>query len=775
MKTRSNIDLTQTGISGANLGNGNQVFSNVTNGVKLNFRTLVASGSTKLITNGNTIIISGATAGAGSGDINDGANRGSALGAGVFSIKSGTTLTFKSISSSNSQLIKVINDPGNIYISGATISANVAGFNQQIQFNKNNVFGADSNFKYDYTGCTLTINNGSTSSIGTNNIINKSTIHGNYNLGIGCAIICGNNNIVDVTTPFSFSGNSNIFLGTPSNSLNSCNNIFNGTGSLNGALYGLTIGSNNVICKQTAFNVIGGNNIIISNNPLLTNTSNYVFGSNNIVCANIISGYIIGNNNHLNTAPYGTVIGNCLTIYNNSNSTILSSSSSSISGSTGCFNNSILLSTQCFNTGLLPTSNYNFYTLTGNLALVCTPLSGSTSNDYLLSWNPIDRKVKRISPNNISGGGGGLPAGNNQNIQFNKNNTFGADTKFNYVCSGATMTIGNIYQTHTNCSVLVGGAGSLSSTCANLNLSIGDNLVSDKTNYSLNIGSANTICNLSTTSSNYDFIFGFTNSLTHNSTPDLNHNYRTILNGCCNIIGCVSRGAIINSNNSTVCYSNNRAILNSSCVNLFDNTPGAQGSNITAISLNNFCLNSLSAYNYGCHLITGNLAIICTPATGIAANNVLVWDDTDKKVKQVSQSSIGSGGSSGSTINIDSGYLTPPVIITTTHQHLLTTTIPIPGNYYVDAFLYIQSLNATTPGEQTITSNLMSNINGTLRYGQIIYPKLTSAGITLGNIILKGIITTTTINEQLYLDTYLDSGTSSGDIYVMNGELIAKS
>ena len=202
------------------------------------------------------------TVGAGSGDINGGANRGSALGAGVFSVKSGTTLTFKSISSSNSALIKIINDPGNIYISGATISANVAGSNKQIQYNNNGSFGANANLTYESTGCTLTIANGATSSIGTNNIINKSSIHGNYNLGIGCATICGSNNMVNVTAPFSFSGNSNIFLGTPSNSLNSCGNIFNGTGSLNGALNGLMIGSSNVICKQQYYDVNGSNNIL---------------------------------------------------------------------------------------------------------------------------------------------------------------------------------------------------------------------------------------------------------------------------------------------------------------------------------------------------------------------------------------------------------------------------------------------------------------------------------------------------------------------------------
>jgi len=651
MKTRSNIDLTQTGISGANLGNGNQVFSNVTNGVKLNFRTLVASGSTKLITNGNSIIISGATVGAGSGDITNGGNRGSVLGAGVFSVKSGTTLTFKSISSSNSQLIKIINDPGNIYISGATVTANVAGSNQQIQYNNNGVFGANSNFKYDSTGCTLTIANGATSSIGTNNIINKSSIHGNNNLGIGCATICGNSNITNVTAPFSFSGNSNMFLGTPSNSLNSCNNVFNGTGSLNNASYGISIGANNIICRQILYNVVGCGNSLI-NNSVGTARDNFIFGETNNICGLTACNTVFGVCNVINAPSNAiTIFGVKNNITCGNNISLISSVCNNITGSSGCYNYSTFASTVCFNSNSLPAlTNYSCHLFTGNLALICTPLSGSTSNDYLLSWNPTDRKVKRLNVNSV-GGGGGFPAGINNNIQFNKNNTFGADTKFNYVCSGTTMTIGNTYQSHTNCSILVGGAGSLNSTCANLNLSIGDGLVSDKTNYSLNIGSSNQICNLSTTSSNYDFVFGFNNSLTHNGTPDLNHNYRTILNGCCNTIGCISRGAIINSNDSIICYSNNRAILNSSNVCLFDNTPAAQGSHITALSLNNFCLNSLSSYNYGCHLITGNLAIACTPQCGIASDNILVWNNADKKVKIVPQINLGwSNLLNGSTI-----------------------------------------------------------------------------------------------------------------------------
>ena len=712
MSTRSNIDLTQTGISGANLGNGNQVFSNVTNGVKLNFRTLIASGGTKLITSGNNIIISGASVGAGSGDINSGANRGSALGAGVFSVKSGTTLTFKSISSSNPALIKIITDPSNIYISGATISANVAGSNKQIQYNNNGSFGANANLTYESTGCTLTISNGASSSIGINNIINKSSIHGNYNIGIGCATICGNNNIVDVSTPFSFSGNSNIFIGIPSNSNGASFNIFNGTGSLNGSSFnvfngsngvfccagnGISLGTNNSICKQQYYDVNGCNNLLCTG--LLTAQNNKIWGNSNTISTNFGGHSIIGNSNSIISSTSNVLIaGYCNKIGNSTNTSLISSSCNAITGASSCFNHTTFASVFGLNTNILPVISYDLHLITSNFAIVCTPLSGSTSNDYLLSWNPTDRKVKRLSPNSISGSGS-LPAGVNQNIQFNKSNTFGADTKFNYVCSGATMTIGNTYQTHTNCSVLIGGAGSLSSTCANLNLSIGDNLLSDKTNYSLNIGSSNKICNLSTTASNYDMVFGYNNLLYHSSTVDLNHNYRTILNGCCNTIGCISRGSIINSDNSIVCYGNNRIILNSSCVNLFDNTPAAQGSHITALSLNNFCLNSLSAYNYGCHLIAGNLAIACNPLTGNTGNNILVYDNADKKVKQVAQSTIGGGG--GSIANVwlvDSNAYT---ITTTTTKitTLVSTTISLSGNWLLEIsgiVNYVNTIASTT-------------------------------------------------------------------------------
>tara|TARA_Y100000592_G_scaffold101180_1_gene186446 strand:+ start:3156 stop:5876 length:2721 start_codon:yes stop_codon:yes gene_type:complete len=54
--------------------------------------------------------------------------------------------------------------------------------------------------------------------------------------------------------------------------------------------------------------------------------------------------------------------------------------------------------------------------------------SGNAANDRLLIWDSVDSTLKKIAPNNlgISGGGGGSPAGTNDQIQFNNGGSFGA-------------------------------------------------------------------------------------------------------------------------------------------------------------------------------------------------------------------------------------------------------------------------------------------------------------------------------------------------------------
>jgi len=662
---RSNIDLTLLGVLGENLGNGNEIFKEIYNGTTIRLRTLIASGGTKIITNGDKIVISGATVGAGTGDITNGSNRGSGIG--IFDQKSGTTLTFKSISSLTPTLLKITNTSNTIFLSGGTSNANPAGLNKQIQYNKNNTFGADGNFTYDYTGNTLTIASGLTPSIGKNNLINKSVIIGCNNIGFGNSIVCGNNNISNITSTSTINGNCNLIIGSPNTYLNSCGNVINGNGIFCNSSNGIMIGCGNSLTCQQYYNVIGTNNLLTTNSALPT--YNRILGYGNTISSSLGCHTIIGNTNYIGQST------NDIKIFGNGNSVccgtsmlLLNSIGNSITGYSGCFNYATFIGITNYNTSLcLPVSNYSTYALISNLGIICTPLSGSTSNDLLLTWNPTDKKVKRITFSSLVFNV--TPAGGNAEIQINNLGAFGTSNKFKYGISCDTLEIGNVSNTCTCCSIIVGGSSLNSICCSNLNLTIGTGNKIEKNNYGLVVGTSNTICNTSTTTSSTEFILGASNILCHSAVADLNHTFRSVFNGYNNMIGCSSYASIINSCNSCICYSSNRTIINSTNTSLFDNTPGAQGTNITLASLNNFCLNSLSSYNYGCHLITGNLAIACTPLSGSTSDDVMVWNNTDKKVKRVAQSSIGGTN----LVQKVSVTLTPTQIMNNTYVQILSS------------------------------------------------------------------------------------------------------
>jgi hypothetical protein len=343
-------------------------------GVNLPFKSLVAGSNITLNDNGNEITIN-STAGGGSGEANTSSNLGS--GFGLAAPKSGVNLPFKSIVASC-----------NISISSSTNEINVcalpSGTDHQVQFNDNNVFGANSSFCFNNTSNSVTIGTrcGTQSSysltVGCNNVANgtcsfNGTTSNNFAQGLNaqalrdsthargidtCAIGsastaegCGTYTSIFATGAHA-EGNCTCALAERSHAEGFCTvadesgshvqNIF--TLTCNGGSHagGIGISSRPIIAGNIGAFIHSGNNGSAPSN------------AGNFGCRSAILG---GMNHHIPTSAQNAVIlGAC---------------------------------------GICLCATHGSTTAVGCLAIFCTPTS-SSSTDFLV-WDSTDKKIKRNS------------------------------------------------------------------------------------------------------------------------------------------------------------------------------------------------------------------------------------------------------------------------------------------------------------------------------------------------------------------------------------------
>jgi hypothetical protein len=338
-------------------------------------------------------------------------------------------------------------------------------------------------------------------------------------------------------------------------------------------------------------------------------------------------------------------------------------------------------------------TSYIDHTAVDNLAIFSAPSTGDVNSDNLLVWDSVDKKVKQLSPSTV---GGITGATNGLSVNSEKNVVLGGSLTGNTLINsnGSGIAFGQSVSA-TNGSFAIGlfgcAVGIRSFSQGETALAFGTNSHAQGScvracganshaqgYYARSIGS-----NSHAAGSGY---FAGPGSRYIESCGDASFNHST--NNASQTQGYganASSSAILGGRNHNIESGNTRAAI-----------VGGDGINLTGT-------------NYIDYTAVDNLAIWSAPSTGdVDADNVLLWDATDKKVKQASVSAVGgiTGASNGLSVSskevILGGSLTQ------------NTTISGGGSYSLnlgDSLSLLSELNACTN-----CINLQApNTNATLR------------------------------------------------------------
>lgn len=361
---------------------------------------------------------------------------------------------------------------GNIYTNNyyyangdPLVTIAIAGSNTQVQYNNNGQLGASSNFTFNSSNNLLTVSNllitGTTNlgSVGNINISGGSNGYylrtdGNGNLS--WALAQANSTPGGSNTQIQFNdngtlGGSNSFTfnktteTVTANIINATTLIGNLQGVANSALTANTVTNNsqpNITSVGTLANLSVSGNVSVGSGLVVTGTTQSTIFSGSgsglfaIPAANIIGTVPLASEVTANNQPNITGVGT-LTLLNISGpltSTSTITTTSNIQASNITATNTLLVPT---GGSLVGVGNINL-TQSPNVAL------GSNSN-VKITGGSAGYFLSTDGNGNLSwvdGGGGGVPSGPNNSIQFNNNGNFGGSSSLTYNDVTKTLNVG---------------------------------------------------------------------------------------------------------------------------------------------------------------------------------------------------------------------------------------------------------------------------------------------------------------------------------------------
>ena len=499
-----------------------------------------------------------------------------------------------------------------------------------------------------YVGCLAGSNGSGIDNFGVGYQSLCSNTTGSNNIAIGCNSLglntIGSYNIAHGLAALycNVSGCHNIAQGQGALNCNNtgCNNIAQGMQSLNHN----TIGNNNIAqgFSALACNSCGCNNVAIGCNSLILNTSgSYNIAQGNCTLSSNITGY--------DNIGFGQYAG-----YSNTGS--LNMYFGKCAGYSNTTDGKLYIATGVTRNLIYGDFSLNEITLP-KLKLCTTPATG-LNTDKLIVWNTTDCCIKVIdggavlssaitgATNGLTKVGqvvklGGTLTGNTTiadgGYAFCHNGTGSFNTCTACVNSTAG-TGGNTYTkiTQTNLSLNLLQCDSIGATCSSIGLTASEICMLPKTNAVINAGT--NFCAWAGGATKYSCFTANCSSASMTSTNTTSTAYVTASGLLGTTIICGISGITLNST-------------------------------YAGIGLSSVCVN-----------LTGVAKLCSTPSTGVITDGVLVWNSSDKIVKQVAGSALGDRNNiySKAVITASSGLTTnAPYLILVNHTVPVTVTLPL--------------------------------------------------------------------------------------------------